>query len=62
MTADFFNISDPKSALENCLTKFACLTKGDVITINYQHRLYSMMVLDLKPKDADCIIECESGR
>ncbi|CAC5400369.1 UFD1 [Mytilus coruscus] len=41
------------------LRSFACLTKGDVISIKYNEREYELCVLETKPDDAISIIECD---
>jgi len=56
---DFLDITNPKAMLENALRSFACLTKGDVIGIKYNNRLYELRVLETKPGDAVSIIECD---
>ena len=56
---DFHDISNPKAVLENALRNFACLTKGDVIAIQYNNRQYELCVLEVRPKNAVCIIECD---
>ncbi|XP_076824540.1 ubiquitin recognition factor in ER-associated degradation protein 1-like [Clavelina lepadiformis] len=56
---DFHDISNPKAVLENALRNFACLTKGDVIAIQYNNRQYELCVLEVKPQTAVCIIECD---
>ena len=56
---DFHDISNPKAVLENALRNFACLTKTDVIAIQYNNRQYELCVLEVKPNDAVCIIECD---
>jgi ubiquitin fusion degradation protein 1 len=56
---DFLDISSPKAVLEKALRNFNCLTKGDLIAINYLNRSYELCVLELKPADAVSIIECD---
>jgi len=56
---DFLDISNPKAVLETALRNFGCLTKGDLIAINYLNRNYELCVLELKPADAVSIIECD---
>lgn len=56
---DFLDITNPKAVLEKALRNFNCLTKGDVIAINYLNRDYELCVLELKPNDAVSIIECD---
>lgn len=58
-TESFFNIPDPRSALETCLRRFACLTSGDVIRVVHGDTLYRLAVVELQPAEACCIIECD---
>jgi ubiquitin fusion degradation protein 1 len=58
-SVDFLDITNPKAVLENALRNFACLTKGDVIAINYNSRDYEVCVLETKPGRAVSIIECD---
>jgi len=59
LSVDFLDITNPKAVLENALRNFACLTKGDVIAIYYNKKIYELMVLETKPRDAVTIIECD---
>lgn len=45
--------------MENALRNFACLTKDDMISINYNEKDYEMLVLETKPQNAVSIIECD---
>ena len=56
---DFLDISNPKAVLENALRNYACLTKGDIIAIQYNGVQYELLVQDVKPGCAVCIIECD---
>jgi ubiquitin fusion degradation protein 1 len=56
---DFLDITNPKAVLEKQLRNFSCLTKDDLISINYLDRIYELFVLELKPSDAVTIIECD---
>ncbi|CAF3666450.1 unnamed protein product [Rotaria sordida] len=56
---DFLDISNPRAVLEHVLRNFSCLTKGDLISINYLNRNYELLVLELKPSNAVSIIECD---
>jgi ubiquitin fusion degradation protein 1 len=56
---DFLDISNPKAVLETALRNFTCLTKNDLLVINYLKRDYELRVLELKPDDAVNIIECD---
>ncbi|XP_033627714.1 ubiquitin recognition factor in ER-associated degradation protein 1-like isoform X2 [Asterias rubens] len=58
-SVDFLDITNPKAVLENILRGFACLTKGDMIAINYNNKSYELQVLETKPSDAVSIIECD---
>lgn len=58
-SVDFLEISNPKAVLENSLRNFATLTKGDVISINYNEKDYEMCILETRPGDAVSIIECD---
>jgi len=56
---EFIDIHNPKAVLERVLRKFACLTKGDTISLNYNDHEYELCVLECKPADAISIIECD---
>ncbi|XP_068143468.1 ubiquitin fusion degradation protein 1 homolog [Drosophila tropicalis] len=58
-STDFLDITNPKAVLENALRNFACLTKGDVIAIKYNKKVYELCVLDTRPGNAVSIIECD---
>ncbi|PKC13415.1 UFD1-domain-containing protein [Rhizophagus irregularis] len=49
---DFLDINDPKAVLENALRNFSTLTQRDVIQINYNKKIYEIMVLEVKPIDS----------
>lgn len=55
----FLDITNPKAVLENTLRRFSCLTKGDVISINYNDTIYELLVMETKPVDAVSIIETD---
>jgi ubiquitin fusion degradation protein 1 len=55
----FLDITNPKAVLEKVLRNFSCLTKGDLISINYLNRNYDLFVLELKPSNVVSIIECD---
>ncbi|KAJ8898300.1 hypothetical protein PR048_003660 [Dryococelus australis] len=59
LTKDFFDISNPKAVLENHLRRHACLTRGDIIAIHYNEKLYQLCVLEIQPGTAVSIIECD---
>jgi len=58
-SADFLDITNPKAVLENSLRNFSCLTCNDVIAIHYNDRVYELLVVDVKPPPAVCIIKCD---
>lgn len=58
-SVDFLEISNPKAVLENALRNFATLTKGDVVSINYNEKDYELCILETRPGDAVSIIECD---
>ncbi|KAM8708916.1 hypothetical protein ACLKA7_015825 [Drosophila subpalustris] len=58
-STDFLDITNPKAVLENALRNFACLTKGDVIAIKYNKKVYELCVLETRPGNAVTIIECD---
>ncbi|KAF2275175.1 UFD1-domain-containing protein [Westerdykella ornata] len=58
----FLEISDPKAVLENAFRNFSCLTTGDVFTFAYNDNVYSIAVLETKPKHpsgAICTLETD---
>jgi len=58
-TDDFLKISNPKAVLEAKLRFFTCLTKFDVIAIDYNDKIYWINVLDVKPGFAISIIDTD---
>lgn len=58
-TSDFLDISNPRAVLESNLRFFTCLTKGDAIAIDYNHKIYWLNVLEVKPGNAISIIETD---
>lgn len=56
---DFLDITNPKAVLESEFRGFACLTAGDVIAINYNHKIYELCVLKVRPCSPASIIECD---
>ncbi|CAF3125598.1 unnamed protein product [Rotaria socialis] len=56
---DFLDISNPRAVLEHVLRNFSCLTKGDMVPIDYLDRKYELSVLELKPSNAVSIVECD---
>jgi len=59
LSKDFLDLSNPKAVLEMRLRHFACLSKGDIIAINYNNKIYELNVLETKPAAAVSIIECD---
>uniref|UniRef100_A0A1I7TX91 Ubiquitin fusion degradation protein 1 homolog n=1 Tax=Caenorhabditis tropicalis TaxID=1561998 RepID=A0A1I7TX91_9PELO len=59
MSLDFLNISNPKAFLEVELRKYACLTKNDRIPTSYAGQTLEFLVVDVKPANSVCIIECD---
>ncbi|KYQ92399.1 ubiquitin fusion degradation protein UFD1 family protein [Tieghemostelium lacteum] len=51
-TSNFLEISNPKAVLENSLRKFATLTKGDEIMIDYNNNKYYLSVTEIKPNNS----------
>jgi len=58
-STDFLNITNPRAMLEVELRKFACLTKGDLISVEYNEQVLQFKVMDVKPANAVTIIECD---
>ena len=48
LSKDFLDLSNPKAVLEMRLRHFACLSKGDIIAINYNNKIYELNVLETK--------------
>merc|ERR1719412_3576552 len=59
LSKDFLDLSNPKAVLEMRLRHFACLSKGDIIAINYNNKIYELNVLETKPANAGSIIESD---
>ena len=53
---EFLEMTNPKAVLEARLRNFACLSKGDVIAIMYNNKIYELSVLETKPSDAVSVI------
>lgn len=45
----FIDIANPKAVLEIAFRNFSCLTRGDVIQVQYNDRKYDLNVVDVKP-------------
>ncbi|KAK6105721.1 Ubiquitin fusion degradation protein UFD1 family protein [Brugia pahangi] len=58
-STDFLAISNPRAVLEVELRKFACLTKGDIIAVEYNDQILEFLVMEVKPERAVSIIECD---
>jgi ubiquitin fusion degradation protein 1 len=58
-STEFLSISNPRAMLEVELRKFACLTKGDIISVEYNEQVLQFEIMDLKPANAVTIIECD---
>ena len=56
---DFLDLTNPKAVLEMRLRHFACLSKGDIVAINYNNKIYELNVMETKPAAAVSIIECD---
>jgi len=59
LSADFLDLTNPKAVLEMRLRHFACLSKGDIVAINYNNKIYELNVMETKPANAVTIIECD---
>lgn len=55
----FIDLSNPKAILENELTNYSCLMKGETININYQGRDFLIDVVECKPSDSICVVEAD---
>ena len=58
-SVDFLDITDPRAVLESALRGVACLTVGDVIAIEYNSKIFELLVLETKPTNSVSIIECD---
>lgn len=58
-TDDFLEISNPKAVLESKLRNFTCLTKDDVIAIDYNGKIFWLNILEVKPGNSISIIETD---
>lgn len=56
---DFLDISNPRAVLEHALRNFSCVTKDDIICVPYNNKSYEFKMVDVKPENAVCIIECD---
>ena len=53
----FIDLSNPKAILEQELTHYSVLHKGDTISINYGGRDYLIDITETKPDDQICCVE-----
>lgn len=61
-SVDFLDITDPRAVLEHSLRNFAALTVGDCVAVNYNKKIYELLVLDVKPNDGRgsiCVLETD---
>merc|ERR1719181_708688 len=58
-SVDFLDISNPRAVLEKQLRMFSCVTTGDQICLPYNDKRFYIEVVEVKPKEAACIIECD---
>lgn len=58
-STDFLEISDPRAVLERELAKYSCFSINDKITFRYNDTDYEVSVVELKPSDAVCVVECD---
>ena len=48
-----------RTILENCINKYKCITKEDVITIEFKGQSWCFDIVDCKPKDAVSIYDTD---
>lgn len=53
----FIDLSNPKAILEQELTNYTTLHKGDTININYGGRDYAIDIVETKPQDQICVVD-----
>jgi len=58
-STSFLQISNPRAVLEVELRKFACLTKNDIIAVEYNDEVLKLKVVEVQPSSAVTIIECD---
>merc|ERR1711892_75452 len=64
LSKDFLDLTNPKAVLEMRLRHFACLSKGDIVAINYNNKIYELNVLEISqmlPEDTGFIAFAGSG-
>lgn len=52
-------VFNQQAILENQLSSYACLTKGDILEISFQEKCFKIEVIELKPQNAVSIIETD---
>eukprot|EP00915_Cephaloidophora_sp_WS-2016_P000985 GHVH01001302.1.p1 GENE.GHVH01001302.1~~GHVH01001302.1.p1 ORF type:complete len:290 (+),score=38.55 GHVH01001302.1:801-1670(+) len=55
----FVYIDDHQSFLEMSMSRFSCLTVGELLPVKHDNTVYEIEVLELTPGPAVCIIECD---
>jgi len=55
----FLDVENHKELLERSLVRFSCLTVGELLPIKYNTTVYEVEVLEMDPRPAACIIECD---
>mgnify|MGYP000078779028 CR=1 FL=1 len=55
----FIDLPNPKAVLENALRKYACLTKGDSIVIEFAGNTYEIDIIETKPHEAIMTIQTD---
>ena len=58
-TEDFLKISNPKAVLEATLRNFTCLTKDDMIALEYNSKIFWLNIIEVKPGNSVSIIETD---
>lgn len=55
----FIDLANPKAILENELTNYACLTKGETINICYGGKDFLIDIVETLPHEAICVVEAD---
>lgn len=55
----FIDLANPKAILEQELTHYSVLHKGDTINITYGNREYAIDIVSCKPDDQICCVEAD---
>ena len=58
-TPEFEDITNKTALLENALRNFSCITKGEILVLHYNNRIYELKIVDTKPGDVLNIINCD---